>query len=482
MKVVLIIPKILYGSWIKNITIEDIDIQLEVYILVSDIENRGYRSFFKLDKKLFKGAKSLRTIDNPTNHHYVSEVDDIKVKQSSTHIFNFTGTLVKNQLIRQYEFFINKSGLIFKETINSTILPNYKKVQLIVKKGKEEFRTSVRFDPISVSKNLDLVLATFSGIIKSNLQDLLVIQKGEELKSSIISFSSLFKYAIRFCKKTIDYKFYSDQWLIAYQFETKNKLSPFCFESTVKIIPPKDRFWADPIVIFENEIYYIFIEELLYDTDKGHISVFEINKDGSVTQPVKIIENEYHMSYPFVFKYEDKFYMIPETSHNNTIDLYKAKNFPYEWEFEKTIFNNIKATDTTLVFKNQKWWMFTSIKEFENGTYDNVLSVFNTDNPISGSWKKQIKNTVKNDIENSRQGGPFFKDENENLFRVSQNGSNTYGYGYNVHKIVELSETSFREELVYNYKATDKEIIGVHTFNKVRDIQVYDVLKRIKKT
>ncbi|MFK5878236.1 MAG: hypothetical protein QM478_01935 [Flavobacteriaceae bacterium] len=480
MKIIVVVPKNLFGNWVKQIVVKNKKIQLDVFVLNNFPENRLYKLFFKIDQKLFKGAKSLVAPIDSVNQYNIDNVKDITIDKLSTCILNFTDIRIESQNISQYEFFVNQSTSIFNELIKSTILTKYKKVSLQVKNKNKEFETSVRFDPISVSKNLDLVLATFLGIIKSNLQALQDLDKSTNVAISGLNVLSVFKYGVRFCKKIIDYKFYADQWLIAYQFGDESKISLFNFETIKKIIPPKDRFWADPIVIFENDTYYVFIEELLYANDKGHISVFEIHKNGSVTQPVKIIENDYHMSYPFVFKYEEDYYMIPETSHNSTIDLYRAKNFPYEWKFEKTIFNNIQATDTTLVYANHKWWMFTSIKEFENGTYDNVLSIFYADNPIKGNWKAHEQNIVKNDIENSRQGGPFFKG-NDCLYRISQNGMNTYGFGYNIHKVIELSETTFKEELVNNYTATDKGIIGVHTFNKVENIQVYDVLKRIKK-
>ena len=54
-----------------------------------------------------------------------------------------------------------------------------------------------------------------------------------------------------------------------------------------KIIPPKDRFYADPFLIeFDN--YYIFIEELMYNTKKGHISVIKMDDQGNYDRPKKL--------------------------------------------------------------------------------------------------------------------------------------------------------------------------------------------------
>src|SRR5690606_25917847 len=110
-----------------------------------------------------------------------------------------------------------------------------------------------------------------------------------------------------------------------------------------KLIPPKDRFWADPVVIFENEKLYVFIEELVYKNKIAHLSVFELNTDGSITEPHIILKKPYHLSYPFIFKHEDKYYMIPETAQNNDIQLYESVSFPLEWKFKQTLMKDVKA-------------------------------------------------------------------------------------------------------------------------------------------
>ena len=48
---------------------------------------------------------------------------------------------------------------------------------------------------------------------------------------------------------------YFNQWFLMIQFSddvSKN------FSTFKKIIPPKDRFWADPFIIHKNEKYYVF--------------------------------------------------------------------------------------------------------------------------------------------------------------------------------------------------------------------------------
>ena len=56
-----------------------------------------------------------------------------------------------------------------------------------------------------------------------------------------------------------------------------------------KILPPKDRFWADPHIITKDDNYFVFIEEYIYKKSKGHISLIKIDKKGNYKYLVKIL-------------------------------------------------------------------------------------------------------------------------------------------------------------------------------------------------
>lgn len=478
MIIAVVIPKELLGDWVYDIG--GGQTELNIYIINKKKTPFIQKLFWELDKKLFKGGETLTLKKRGHNLQFVEDTKDIKVEIKNQYIFNFSDVSLVDQGVSQIKFAVDNNFNVFRQVINSTISSSYKKVALKIEQGEKEFVTSVRFHSISVSKNLDITIDTFLALIKNNIGELEIKKEKLYLKPNKPDFIQILKYYIRLCHKIIDYKFYTNQWFIAYSF-SDNTIASFDYKKLNKIIPPNDRFWADPIVIYEEGVYYIFIEELLYSNNKGHISVFEIHKDGKITKPQMIIENDYHMSYPFVFTHKEQYYMIPETSHNSSIELYKATTFPYRWEFEKTLFKDIKATDSTLIEHNNSWWLFTSIKEFKNGTYDNVLNVYNSIDPINGKWEKHKLNTVKNGVENSRQGGPFIKDNKNNLYRISQNGANNYGYGFNIHKIVELNQDIYKEETVYSFEPKGESVIGVHSFSNVNGIHVFDILRRIRK-
>ncbi|HEX5121656.1 MAG TPA: hypothetical protein VFV97_00320, partial [Rhodanobacteraceae bacterium] len=72
-------------------------------------------------------------------------------------------------------------------------------------------------------------------------------------------------------------RFRFDQWILLYSLGSELTLSLWRYK---RIVPPKDRFWADPHVIQRNGKYYVFLEELPYATNKGHIAMMTIDAKG----------------------------------------------------------------------------------------------------------------------------------------------------------------------------------------------------------
>ena len=102
--------------------------------------------------------------------------------------------------------------------------------------------------------------------------------------------------------------FVQSQWVLMYDLQDQISTSFWRFK---KMIPPKDRFWADPHIIFRDNTYYIFVEEFMFNTKKGHISLIEMQQSGNYSAPVKGLEEPFHLSYPHVFDHDGTFYMIP---------------------------------------------------------------------------------------------------------------------------------------------------------------------------
>ena len=173
-------------------------------------------------------------------------------------------------------------------------------------------------------------------------------------------FSAVFNYLFTAFKTAVRKIIYTDafNWQLLYEYKNGSEDLLPDFSRFRKLTSPEGVFWADPFVVADNNNYYFFVEEFIYKKDKAHISVLKVQNDGSVAGSERIIERSYHMSYPFIFKIDSTYFMIPETCKNRTIELYKCEEFPYKWKFEKNLMENLLAVDTTIFYSRQKMVAF----------------------------------------------------------------------------------------------------------------------------
>lgn len=291
-----------------------------------------------------------------------------------------------------------------------------------------------------------------------------------------------------FCPKLIIKKisnktrdlFYFDQWIILFKLNSSNIIST-SLSQFKKIIPPKDRFWADPHIIKRNGKYYIFMEELIYAKNKGYICVIEMDDHGNYTAPVKVLEKDYHLSYPFLTENNGNLYMIPETKQNNTIELYKCTDFPYKWELEIVLMNNIKAVDSTIIFRDNKYWLFCDVTRSKGPSAPDEIFLFYSDNLISDNWISHPQNPIISDKKRSRSAGNFFTYKDK-LYRPSQNGFKHYGHSMKINHVIELTENTYKEKVVDSISPDWEDgILSTHTINSVDKLTVIDALIRRRK-
>lgn len=288
------------------------------------------------------------------------------------------------------------------------------------------------------------------------------------------------KLMFRSSKRMFSDLLFIRDWVVFFDISSNQKPS-LDFKKFRALIPPRNRFWADPFAVSQDDKHYIFLEEYLWKTRKGHITCIVLDSNGKKVDSNIILEKPYHLSYPFIFQHMGKFYMVPESSANNTIDLYECTQFPFAWTFKRTLISNINAVDTTLHFHENHYWLFCAVQhQLNNPNYDDLL-IFHTDNVLEGSWQPHIKNPVVSDIKTARPAGTIFYHDGE-LCRPSQIGAPYYGYGLSLNRIVELNENSYREESYLTIKPDwRKELDSVHTLNFSSKITVTDgVIRRFR--
>lgn len=198
-------------------------------------------------------------------------------------------------------------------------------------------------------------------------------------------------------------------------------------------------FVADPFLAKKDGMYYMFFEIFNVRSRKGEIG-FAVSVDGLQWEYKRVIlEEPFHLSYPYVFTWEEEYFMIPESSEDKSIRLYKAINFPTEWAYVETLLKGAYV-DTTLLYYEGKWWMFTAK---ENRT----LFLYYADTPM-GPWVMHPLNPmVQNNIHSARPAGRIILTSGR-IFRCAQDCSPYYGHQVRVFEITALSTKMYAEQEV----------------------------------
>lgn len=271
--------------------------------------------------------------------------------------------------------------------------------------------------------------------------------------------------------------YFKNSWNWFLLFKKDNQpLSP-ASGSYLPLIPPPDRFWADPFIVSGEKENFVFVEELLFRKKVGHISLLKLNEDGKLLDSEKILEKPYHLSYPSVFSYQNKYYMIPETAGNKTIELYESTDFPGKWKFMMNLMENISARDTTPFFYRNKWWLFTSINEYPEFDGHEELFLFYANDLFTTKWISHPLNPVVTDIRTARPAGRIFIHDHK-IYRPSQDCSVRYGKAFSLNRITDLTTSRYAEVMVTKAEATWQPALkGTHTFNYDGDNTVIDVYR-----
>ena len=289
----------------------------------------------------------------------------------------------------------------------------------------------------------------------------------------------LLLHIVRYIFNKILSFFFKNQWRLV--FYNSNDAFAKQLKKYECILPPKDRFFADPFPVYHKSKLYVFFEEKKFVEKNGFISVLTIDNDGSISNSKKILEENFHLSYPFIILFNNDYYMIPETSSNNKISLYKCDKFPYKWSLHKHLMHNVRAVDTTIFYYDNYYWMFTNIAESDgSSTWDELFLFFSKD-LFSDDWNAHPMNPIISDVSKARPAGNIFFSKGE-IIRPSQNNSISYGGLVEFNKIITLTKTKYQE---INIKSSDisfdKSILGTHTINSISGFTVSDTINRIKK-
>jgi hypothetical protein len=307
---------------------------------------------------------------------------------------------------------------------------------------------------------------------RSSRHDLMGNRK--RLSNARLFFPLMGYFAWRLVQKTVR-KLYTDKWILMFSMDGKR----LAVESLKKLMPPQDRFWADPFVVSREGRSYVFFEDASLETGHGRLSVMAMSGDGQFSRPVTILERPYHLSYPFIFEWQNSLYLIPESAANRTVELYRCVQFPDRWVFQHNLMENLCAYDSTLIEHEGTWWLFATVQERDGASSWDELCLFYADHPLSNVWHPHPMNPVISDVRSARPAGRMYV-ENGRIYRPSQNSSYRYGYALNINEILELNRFAYRERLVETFVPDwDRSIRGMHSYSSAGHLTVVDAYHRV---
>lgn len=202
----------------------------------------------------------------------------------------------------------------------------------------------------------------------------------------------------------------------------------------------KAKFVADPFLLKKDDSWYMFFEVFNELSNQGDIG-FAVSRDLSNWKYGKIVLDEpFHMSYPFIFESQGVIYMIPESAEAKELRLYKAVEFPDHWQYVKTLLKG-DFGDHSLIQYNNVWWLFAGSDPYRNSS----LRLFSADS-IFGEWKEHPKSPIVSHNANKARPGGRMIVYNDTLYRFAQDCDPTYGLALNTFEVVELTKTNYREK------------------------------------
>ncbi|KAL8533238.1 hypothetical protein ACS0TY_009571 [Phlomoides rotata] len=204
-------------------------------------------------------------------------------------------------------------------------------------------------------------------------------------------------------------------------------------------------FVADPFLYVQGNILYLFYETKNSITMQGDIGVARSIDKGATWQQLGIaLDEDWHLSYPYIFEYKGNIYMMPEGSAKGDLRLYRAIDFPLKWTLEKVIMKR-PLVDSFMIPHEGKYWLFGSDHSGIGTKKNGQLEIWYSNSPL-GPWRSHKKNPIYNTDKSmgARNGGRPFVYKGS-LYRVGQDCGETYGHRTRVFKVTVLTTSEFKE-------------------------------------
>lgn len=254
--------------------------------------------------------------------------------------------------------------------------------------------------------------------------------------------------------------------------QDQNLLEATSFQADHVIPATKNKWYADPILADHDGKTYLFYEAV--NNDHGRIEVAEVLGDCTLGKPTVILEDDCHYSYPFVFQWQGRWYMIPESSASNQVRLYRTSVFPTKWELV-TVLLHQQSVDTTVFEKNGQLFLLTYLlcpgsERVKAQAYRLELGEKNEVTPIEWTDFDELK---------CRGAGPVFRAGGKDIRPAQRSEDTRYGDSVLLYEI-NAYERHYEEKLVGELTpdkvtANGVWLDGLHTYAASERFEAIDI-------
>ncbi|KAL5716779.1 hypothetical protein ACHQM5_009902 [Ranunculus cassubicifolius] len=216
-------------------------------------------------------------------------------------------------------------------------------------------------------------------------------------------------------------------------------------------------FVARPFLHVQGDALYLFYETKNSITLQGDIGVAKSINKGATWEHLGIaLDEKWHLSFPYVFTYNDQMYLMPESTQKGELHLYKALEFPLKWTFEKVIMDKPLRGSFIINYDNL-YWLFGYDQNHRH------LEIWYSSSPL-GPFRPHEQNSAYNTTKSfgAQSGGrPFLY--NGSLYRVAQDSD---GRRLQTFKVEVLTQDEYNEfEVALHIETSEK---GRNAWNGAR--------------
>jgi hypothetical protein len=149
---------------------------------------------------------------------------------------------------------------------------------------------------------------------------------------------------------------------------------------------------------------------------------------------------------------------------------------------------DVSASDTTLFQHNEKWWLFTYMRdgvfsrseaETPEGTLRHDLFLFYAADLFAGAWISHPMNPIISDPQRARPAGRIIESDGR-MYRPSQDCFKSYGRAVKINEITVLNEREYQEREVRTIESdSGTGVKAVHTYSRTGALTVIDGTREV---